>query len=53
MTTQHQQWEYLIISIGFFKDHQKKLNELGAEGWELVVAPTYTESEYIFKRPKQ
>ena len=39
-------FEYLVKD-GFFSLSTKELNELGAQGWELV---TVNVSDYIFKR---
>lgn len=49
----HPKWEYKIE----FNIKEKKANELGAQGWELVaignsLSGTVTVEEYIFKRPK-
>jgi hypothetical protein len=55
-----QEWEYQVIS---FPDHSfnRKINEFGAQGWELVFARRASAGEFtdrfeyemIFKRPKQ
>lgn len=48
------QWEYKVE----FNIREKKANDLGAQGWELVAigssgsGPTSNVTEYIFKRPK-
>lgn len=53
-----QQWEYKIIDNMCFSGYsgERELNELGAEGWELVAIrtnPFNNLSEYaVFKRPK-
>ena len=48
-------WEYLWIEkwSAFPLDRQKKLNELGAEGWELVslVWTPACNWDAVFKRP--
>jgi len=49
-------WEYKIIFDGN-ANNEKKLNELGAQGWELAgirvtVDGQTTGGHYYFKRPK-
>jgi hypothetical protein len=54
-------WEYQIITLNIDKDtpHLRTLNQLGAEGWELVsVLPNSfddlrCEMTYVFKRPRE
>ena len=41
-------WEYLVVSL-FVSDIEKKLNSLGAQGWELVAI---MEKLVFLKRPK-
>ena len=49
-----QTWEYHVEHHGTIS--KKKLNELGAEGWELVAATESggiaSTSSFYFKRPK-
>lgn len=40
-------FEYKVISISFGKGCEKKLNELGSEGWELVQI---IQNDFIFKK---
>jgi hypothetical protein len=57
-----QKWEYkIVVPGGFFSikvdgvkynDIGEWLNEMGDQGWELVHAPGYNTSDYIFKRLK-
>jgi hypothetical protein len=46
-----QKWEYLVAPVTF---DDAALNELGAQGWELVAINHFNGSylNYIFKRPK-
>ncbi|WP_160050764.1 hypothetical protein [Nocardiopsis sp. FR4] len=50
-----QMWEYMVVEKMY--DPQKKLNELGAQGWELVgIDSTPTAkigSRYVLKRPRR
>jgi hypothetical protein len=66
------QWEYKLVLDNGFKyndkavlgmaglydneEHEKNLNRLGAEGWELVDVQIFDRDansrQYIFKRPK-
>lgn len=50
-------WEYKTLWLDKYKNPQGKLNELGAEAWELVVAetpPRGGDSAFaVFKRVKQ
>ena len=61
-------WEYKVATLeGEDKDAEKDLNALGADGWELVGAPSFvtsgrqgqgkpgasTKVKLIFKRPKR
>lgn len=43
-------WEYKVINFALKFRTEKKLNELGEEGWELV--DVQYGREMIFKRPK-
>lgn len=51
---QQKTWEYKIE----FNIREKKANELGAQGWELVAVgsagsgPTSNVTEYVFKRAR-
>lgn len=58
------QWEYNIVEPARETLSNRELQELGARGWELVVAyvyphkgcltsRVYERTQYIFKRPKQ
>lgn len=58
--TEPNQWEYRVLTVGtFFKgakdnDLEAMLNELGAEGWEVVGFRTIENSnqaQVIAKRP--
>lgn len=40
-------WEYHLVNTGSMDEQD--LNELGAEGWALVAAPTTV--DWVFKRP--
>jgi hypothetical protein len=44
-------WEYKVVRLTGGTLTEEALNNLGAQGWELV---TFTERDnsYIFKRPK-
>ena len=47
-------WEYLVYDVGLNnepKELERKLNEMGSEGWELVSVDWYG-SIFIFKREK-
>lgn len=49
-------WEYKKHQINYFADDpdfvENRLNEFGAQGWELIHAPSSGHSAtYIFKRP--
>jgi hypothetical protein len=43
-----QKWEYKFISSAF--PNENTMNQLGAEGWELVSVNEY---KMFFKRPKR
>ncbi len=48
-----QQWEYRVVDWGQIENAARRealFNELGQEGWELVLVTD--EYAYIFKRPK-
>ena len=47
-----QRWEYMALTA-VVELHDDRLNERGAEGWELVAAlPLHTgQVYYVFKRP--
>jgi hypothetical protein len=46
-------WEYKSATFSNGNTFEKELNELGAQGWELVeVAEVVGVQVYIFKRPK-
>lgn len=48
MTTRSPTWEYLVLAA---TDHADALNELGADGWELVLCVPYTGGfKFIFRR---
>jgi hypothetical protein len=52
-----QTWEYKLVHSASTKDFQgdQTFNELGAQGWELVVASGSRDSygiTFVFKRPK-
>ena len=47
-------WEYLVCDVGLDnepKELERKLNEIGSEGWELVSVD-WRGSVFIFKRKK-
>lgn len=50
-------WEYIVIDLEtrYWRDHQRKLNAMGAGGWELVAvvsSPQIPVTNYAyFKRP--
>jgi hypothetical protein len=46
-----QRWEYEFLPVGSFYDDDtlSKFNELGKEGWELVL--NHDGRNFIFKRP--
>lgn len=50
-----QKWEYFITAGAGWNStgdkNRKWLNEIGAQGWELVQGPSYLNTDYIFKRP--
>jgi hypothetical protein len=47
-----QEWEYKIIDIPMFvKNIEPAFNELGAQGWELVLYDI-ARALAVFKRPK-
>jgi hypothetical protein len=47
-----QKWEYKIMDLPMFvKNIEPSLNELGAEGWELVLYDI-ARGLAVFKRPK-
>jgi hypothetical protein len=54
-------WEYQILTLSIEKDksHVRTLNQMGAEGWELIaVLPSsfddlLRDMTYVFKRPRQ
>jgi hypothetical protein len=54
----HQGWEYNIVEMpGLSSNILKELDELGKDGWELVVARSGVSRQerehWIFKRPLQ
>ena len=56
MTGEAVRWEYKTLVIGetvFSRSPEKKMNELGAQGWELVAVSNVVSaaSELYFKRP--
>ena len=54
MNKELQQWEYKVLTEKFFGTtfDEKKLNELGEQGWELVAPSSYGQLQWYFKRPK-
>lgn len=44
-----QRWEYKVANVNFIQELEAALNELGAEGWELVSVDEYL--NLVFKRP--
>ena len=56
-TTTATRWEYMTLMIGehlFSAKPEKKLNELGEDGWELVAVRDHAggmAAEAYFKRP--
>jgi hypothetical protein len=48
------QWEYCWLNIGhIWGGHQKAMNDLGEDGWELVSVFGFESCPYAyFKRPK-
>lgn len=54
MQTSRTQWEYKIV----YKLNEKRANELGSDGWELVAiggmgsGPASNVETFVFKRPK-
>ena len=54
-------WEYQILTLSIENDksHVRTLNQLGAEGWELIsVLPNrfdefVRDMRYVFKRPRE
>lgn len=55
----HAQWEYKTAEFALNSSTEQKLNELGAQGWELVSTQarsfsggTGNQIIYHFKRPK-
>lgn len=50
-------WEYKLLpnthylSADDMQMHEQMLNQMGAQGWELVLAPG-ADNYYYFKRPK-
>ena len=47
-----QKWEYKVFNGRLGQLNDIVLNELGNEGWELVVASELGTPVIIFKRPK-
>ena len=47
-----QKWEYLIDTRGTYGELAERLNELGAEGWELLLVFDRQPLNLLFKRPK-
>ena len=52
-------WEYMLLGFVNSDETQKKLNELGAQGWEVVTVSDHvfdqgnqTSSQFVLKRPK-
>lgn len=47
-------WEYKVAPVSYFRHQrtEKELNELGEQGWELVVIQAGSDPVGIFKRPK-
>lgn len=46
------EWEYKVMDIPMLvKNIEQALNELGAEGWELILSD-WGRGVAIFKRPK-
>ncbi|MFH1330230.1 MAG: hypothetical protein ABIJ48_06240 [Actinomycetota bacterium] len=45
-------WEYLIDSRGTEGELAERLNELGAEGWELLLVFDRQPLQLLFKRPR-
>ena len=47
-------WEYKVAPVSYFRHQrtEKVLNELGEQGWELVVVQPGSDPVGIFKRPK-
>jgi hypothetical protein len=43
----HQKWDYLQLS----SDADLDLNQLGAEGWEVVSKAATQDAAYLLKRP--
>ena len=50
---ERQQWEYLVDTRGTYGDLADRLNQLGAEGWELLLVFDRQPLNLLFKRPKQ
>ena len=44
-----QRWEYKVTKVNFVQELEDALNELGDEGWELVLVDEYL--NLVFKRP--
>lgn len=62
----YQVWEYRVVSDSGVVTGEKRLNDMGTQGWELVAVQTsvgsaampvqnysLTEAHYFFKRAKQ
>ncbi|MBV9923979.1 MAG: DUF4177 domain-containing protein [Acidobacteria bacterium] len=46
-------WEYKAATFSNYLTFEKEINELGAQGWELVaVSDVAGTTNYFFKRPR-
>lgn len=50
-----QQWEYMVLPMTAtnYAEHEKRLTNLGSEGWEIIYVIAHSANHTIyFKRPR-